>query len=460
MRYAEDYYQRFPKVAIGHYPPLFYLVEGLWLIPIRNAFAILLLMPFLAASAGWLTWRAGRDFLTNPAAIAAAVVFCLLPLTRTYTAVVMADMLLVIFCLGAVMAFGKFLEHGRPRDSLWFGLLAAAAILTKGSGLFLALIPPIAIVLSRKFSLLRKWQLWIAPAPVLLFALPWILLTRHITAEGMKHIPISEYFPEALGYYSSALVHEFGWVILIAAAATLIGGFINAHRNKRGLSLPLSIHFATILGLLIFFWTVPSGFDARYLLPAAPAFALLVFALLPMRPATAAAVGFLCLASSYRTVTKLYTGASETIEAIQEHSDAESFRVLVASSPNGEGALTAAAALNGRDRFRIVRASKALAESDWLGRNYRDRFNSHDDLLAFFESESIAYLVIDGSIPDLHYHPYHALLQTVVENDAFRFSPVESIPSQRKVYGDAGFRILKYQTPVPRYPDSLDFDRD
>src|SRR5580698_3052623 len=32
LRYAENYYVHFPKVAIGHWPPMFHAVEGLWML--------------------------------------------------------------------------------------------------------------------------------------------------------------------------------------------------------------------------------------------------------------------------------------------------------------------------------------------------------------------------------------------------------------------------------------------
>lgn len=61
-----------------------------------------------------------------------AILLIIHPLVRTYTSIVMSDMLLAIFCLLAIDAWRRFLGSTKARDSLWFGLWAAAAILTKG----------------------------------------------------------------------------------------------------------------------------------------------------------------------------------------------------------------------------------------------------------------------------------------------------------------------------------------
>ena len=135
MRFAEEYYSRFPKVAIGHYPPGYYLVEGLWLLPSRTGTAALLLPAFLTSLAALTIFIASRCLMRFPAAIAASILFPLMHLVQTYTAIVMSDMLLVILCLLATLAFSRFLATGGARWSLAFGLMAAAAILTTVAGI-------------------------------------------------------------------------------------------------------------------------------------------------------------------------------------------------------------------------------------------------------------------------------------------------------------------------------------
>ena len=445
MRFAEDYYDRFPKVAIGHYPPMFYLVEGIWLVPFRGKVGVLVLMALLSAGGGYLTWRASRDLLATPAAIAAGVFFCLLPLVRTYTAVVMADLLLVLFCLGAAMAFARFLQHGKTRDSLLFGGLAAAAILTKGSGLYLALVPPIAIVLTRQFDLLRRWQLWIATVPVIAFAFPWILLTRSITAEGMKNIPLSEYLPAAIKFYGAALWREFGLVVLLAAVVAIGIAMAKCWRERRGLSAPIAVHIASVVGLLAFFSVIPSGLDARYFLPIAPAVAIIVFSICPKGIAAAAALAILSLAPSFRTVSKQYTGAADTVHVMRDMAGSGRVRALVSSGTHGEGALIAAAALVDPEQMVITRASKALAESDWLGREYTSKFETPEELAEFLKSSNFSFVVLDRGIPKDQILSHHTLLAAV----ASQLPLSASVSSRRKVTGETEFTVFPIQTRQP-----------
>jgi (E)-4-hydroxy-3-methylbut-2-enyl-diphosphate synthase len=46
-------------------------------------------------------------------------------------------------------------------------------------------VPPLAIVLTGRFHLLKRASLWIAPLPVLLICGPWLFFSSRITAEGM-----------------------------------------------------------------------------------------------------------------------------------------------------------------------------------------------------------------------------------------------------------------------------------
>jgi len=454
MRFAEDYYERFPKVAIGHYPPLFYLVEGLWLIPFRSSTAILFLMAVLSALAGWLTWRAGREFLPVPAAVATGVIVVLLPLVRTYTAVVMADLLLVILCLAATVAFGQFLASSKWRDSLWFGSFAAAAILTKGSGLFLALVPPIAILLTGKFDILKSGRLWIAPLPVLLFAFPWILFTRHITAEGMTTMPLADYVSKAVIFYGNALWRELGSGILLILVLSLGYQVVRTFREKRPLSPQSSVHIATLLALLVFFCVIPSGFDARYLLPAIPAVILSVFVLRPPFLHWGV-IALVCLFPLVRPVSKLYTGAADSIASVTAIQVPGQKSVLVSSSPSGEGALIAAAALGDPERFRMIRASKELAQSDWLGRDYRDRFEDESALATHLKGGTIDFIIIDRDLRETQRRPYHDLLNQAIAARPAVFRSIDRLASRRKVYGEAEFEIFQV-----RHSESLDFQEE
>ncbi len=420
MRYAESYYERFPKVAIGHYPPGFYLVASVGLLPFRSGGTFLVLMNLLNAGAGLLLYWFGRRMLRHDGQAAMiAFLYVALPQTRTYTAIVMADLLLVVLSLLAALSFLRFLQSGRARDSLLFGLWAAGAILTKGSGVGLALLPPFALLFSGKWRLLFAPGLWLAPVPVLLFALPWILFTMGITGEGMQESGLTEWVQSAVPFYGQAMVREVGWVGLAAlAGAALLGGYRRVFRKNAASDGEAVLWSLLICGLVIAL-VVPAGLDNRYLMPVIPSVLLLgatnLRSLFPARNGkwqslVVVLFAIVVLGETARPVQKLYTGASEAVRVVVGHESAEGgsgapVRILVVSNATGEGAITAAAALALElPGLRVARGSKVLSSSDWLGRGYRVAFQTAEELFALLRNEGIGYIVIDEPIANSPEH--------------------------------------------------------
>lgn len=446
MRYAEAYYERFPKVALGHYPPGFYLVASAGLIPFRSGSTLLVLMNCLSAGAGLLVWWFGRRLLAHDGpAIAIAFLYVLLPQTRTYTAIIMADLLLVIFGLLAARSFLMFLRSESARDSLFFGIAAAGAILTKGSGVGLALFPLFALLLSGKWRLFLCPRLWLAPIPVLVLALPWMFLTMGITGEGMQESGVFDWFNAALPFYGEAAVYELGWSGLVAlAVAAGLGGFRIV--SKR---LPLRDAEAVLWALLACGvlppLLVPAGLDNRYLMPVIPAILLLGAAPISrLAGLKSAAVGALfitffamiVIGETFRPVQKRYTGATSAVKFILEESGQglpgnAPLRVLAVSNPTGEGAIIAAAALTAPHSFSLARGSKMLSTSDWMGRGYHSAFETPQELTEILAKARVDYLVIDPPPVDLT-APHWETVSGWLEEGQLSFPLVRSVPSWRR----------------------------
>ncbi|NOX98842.1 MAG: phospholipid carrier-dependent glycosyltransferase [Verrucomicrobia bacterium] len=460
MRFAETYYEHFPKVALGHYPPGFYAIEGLWLLPSRSKTAIILLMTTLTATTAFIIWLVGRRLLLPANAILAAATFILIPLIQTYTAIVMSDMLLVIFCLLATLSFGRFVETKKIRWSLLFGLLAAAAILTKGSGLLLALVPPFAIVISRQFRLITNWRLWVAPIPVVVLALPWMLATRHITDEGMQHVPLSENIPAAVSYYFKVIPQTFGIILTLLLIIALLLPLL--HRKFQLPSLPgiyYPLFSALLLSILLFYIVVPAGLDARYLLPALPFTILLSFSFIQnlstkykAQSATLIPLFFsvLIVLENGMPAKKKFTGSHQGLSSIintapQADAPDKAGRkiVLISSDPKGEGALIAEGCLSWPETLSFRRSSKVLSESDWLGRDYKSTFETPAQLKDFLR-EQIDFVIIDTGIPKYHLRPHHSLLQsTLTEASPENFTLISTIDSNRRSSDSAQFIIYR-----------------
>lgn len=67
MRFAENYYLHYPKVAIGHWPPVFYLIQGIWTIPFSTSrVSVMVLMAVLAAKSVKICRRLSKRRLDRP----------------------------------------------------------------------------------------------------------------------------------------------------------------------------------------------------------------------------------------------------------------------------------------------------------------------------------------------------------------------------------------------------------
>ncbi|WAC19631.1 glycosyltransferase family 39 protein [Luteolibacter sp. SL250] len=443
MRFAEDYYARFPKVAIGHYPPGYYLIEGLWLIPSRTKAAVLLLPAFLTAFAAWIIFMAGRRLMRFAPALSAAVLFTSLHLVRSYTAIVMSDMLLVVLCLLAVLAFARFLSTGRAIWSLAFGVLAAAAILTKGSGLLLALVPPAAILLTGRWRAVLSPKLWLAPLPVVLLAVPWLVATSHITAEGMSAAPPSEYAFQAIPYYALKSLLVLGPVLLLLACVAAVLALRTLKRERKLSPLEAAL-WGSVGAVFAFYCVIPSGLDERYLLPAIPAVLIVGFAALD-RAALAlggkcppflswALVVVVALAATWkaaRPVAKIFNGVTPALEEMLR-SSGDPLNLVVCSDSKGEGALVAAAALMAPERVVVQRGTKLLSTSDWLGRGYEMSFSTDEELFELLENAGITHVIVDDGTPEAQVWQHQKAVSAAMRGHPERFTQVRKAPVERR----------------------------
>lgn len=450
MSYARDYYERFPKVALGHYPPAFYILEALVLVPFRSIAACVTLIALLAAA--WMTLTVVCVRLAYPAmaprwAWLPAAVIPLIPMVGTSLVMVMSDLLLALLCLGATIAFSKFVEKPSAKFALLFGVLAAAAGLTKASGLLLALVPPITCVLAGRWKLLLTPKLWLAPVPVVFTVIPWLMATRHITQEGMLEIPLGEFVGSAVRFYAATLVDEVGFATLALAAVSLSVFAYRFIKSRSPLPPILASLGALLIATLFFYSCIPAGLEPRYLLPLIPSVAVL------------SAGGILLLVSKLSNpVAKIALASALTVFAtygfysLPEHvgsgygrvsahlvsNSAEPTTILVSSDAVGEGAVIATAAFSIRPSafgsWKFLRSTKVLSQSDWMGRSYQASVSTPDELASLLDSEGVTILLEDTSIPDRLRLPHNALLEVYLSQ--FAAEDEHRIPVVRTGHSD------------------------
>src|SRR5438105_11655512 len=178
LSFAEDYYAHYPKVAIGHWPPVFYVIEGAWMTLFGwSRSSLMLLIALITAGMCTYVYMCLRDRLGRLIAAATALALLLLPVVRQYSNMVMADVLLAALMFASAVAYARYLETHRWMYSALFAVFAGLGILTKGNAITLAVLPLAAIIGSERRRFLSSWTFWFPLPVVLVVCGPWYWFT-------------------------------------------------------------------------------------------------------------------------------------------------------------------------------------------------------------------------------------------------------------------------------------------
>jgi hypothetical protein len=455
--FADEYYRHYPKIGLGIWPPFFYLVQSAWTLVFGVSRAsVLALMAALAAALALVFYETLRAQF-GKVALAGAFALLALPLVQSYYSMVMAETLSALLMFSAAVFFGKFLDKEKSRDALGFGICATLAILTKGTGLALAFVPPLAILLTRKWSVLKNRRLWIAAAIVLVFAGPWTFATRNLGKGGwLEPNPSWHFTQQALDYYGEKLFFGITRLLWIPVVQGVFFAFHS--RERRGF---WSSCVALILGVWLFQSIAPVGLEARHMIsavPAAMAFVVIFFVLI-LQKSTRIEIGFGVLVAALLGVTGLslysfpkkhFSGFGLVAKKLLADPANRDAVFLVSSDATGEGMFISEVAMRDARRPGHVaqRASKAFTPdlgkaANWSGAKYQPRFTSDAALYQFLIASDITFLVVDDSVSERNRVAHHDQLGRVIEASPERFELIDSSPLVRNG--------VKEKTPVRVY---------
>ena len=448
--FAEDFYAHYPKVALGVWPPAFYLVQSAWTFPFGTSrLSILLLMATLAGLVATTIYAALRkEFGEWPAAVAALLWLCGPTVHESY-GMVMAEMLCTLTMFGATLAWGRFLDEGRKRDALFFTLLASAAILTKGTGIALVLMCAFSLPAARSWKMLKRPALWMSGLGVAILAGPWTWFFRDA---GMKAGGWEDnsggfslaFTQQAAPYYAVKLGIAIGVAVAVFA---LVGLLTRSRSNGRWASLA-----GLLLGVYLFQCAVPVGREARHIVSATPALVMLavagLFTIARLRWLAAAGaeqqrrervwvvlllILTLPFAARQREV-KGFSGFQAIASEVLEKA-APGAHVLVSSDARGEGMFISELAMRDhRPNLTVERASKVLVAAEgrtWDGKNMRSKFDDDEKLIAYLKAQKIAYVLLDDAVPEDKRVAYHDQLRRVIAENTGFFWPVAESPILR-----------------------------
>ncbi|HVT45022.1 MAG TPA: glycosyltransferase family 39 protein [Thermoanaerobaculia bacterium] len=440
LHFAETYYVHYPKVAIGHWPPFFYLLQAAWMFVFGvSPSSALLLVAAIPSALSFLLVRLLAPRFGSVVALLSAVILSTLPTVQEQTAMVMSDGLVALFSLAAMIEMARFIEEPEARHAGRFALFASLAVLTKGNGLALLPFALLGVMMSRRAVLFLDCRYRISLEVVALVALVWYSVTLRMALPGLVS-PGWHYSSAALRILGSDLVATGGVVVIPIVAVGVVSRFVLPF--FRATVQPLwSCAAALPLSVLLFHVGTPAAIDPRFLIPAlAPLlmfFAAGLHSLIralgggTVRTAGVAALaGVLFFATAFEIRRKEPLGLGEVAGFLSERMPPRSV-VLVSSQRDAEGAFIAEMVWREtrRPEAFVLRATKMLTRTDWLGLTEMALYAGHEELMADLESVPVHYLVLDHA-PGSRELDHHRLLAETVARFPARWERIAIVPAR------------------------------
>ncbi|MCE5306025.1 MAG: glycosyltransferase family 39 protein [Acidobacteriales bacterium] len=423
MRFAESYYAHYPKVALGHWPPVYYVLQAVWNLgfPATRA-SILACHALFAALLASLLFHWAHPRFGSPIALATGFWLLSYPQIEWLNSAVMLDIPVALFVLAAVLTYGDYLHVPGWRPAARFGTWACLAILTKGTGIVLALLPIVCLLLARRWKLIARPSFWLPAAMVAAICGPWYYFAPEALQQRTGFLGAPAIDPTEQWAMFWTWAGRIGAPILILAGIGIAANRRAFHLESRDDARWVS-GVAGVCSMLMFLAVARSADEARNMAPlVAP---LLLFAVAgivrlaePLPRWHSAAV--LTVLASWTVVNVLnvprkvpagYTQAAALVSAPQYRNSV----FLVSGDSVNEGMFISEVALAERRPSHIVlRASKFVSKSGWPGDDYSTSYHTIDAIEARLKEAPVGILVLQSKLDRPREH--HDLLLRMVES--------------------------------------------
>jgi hypothetical protein len=414
MAFARTYYLHYPKIAIGIWPPVFYVLAGVWLLIFGTSHASFLAFmatigAALSTTLSLFVRRVAGAWLGLCSGI---LLLCLRPL-RFGTTTMLVDTTVTLMCLLATLALIRYFRTERLKDALVFGLLTAIAMLTKGNAIALLLLVPLMCVVTRRYRLLLKKDLYLAGAVVVLLGLPWQLLSFRLLKDASIIQSAGSYnLLRNTGGYLTILYEQLGPVTIVGAAMFLVAMIFRTEIFRTEDKFEMEIAGAGCLALTIYLFHAVApmpGPDGRYMMAALPPLIFLFFtavslaarALGPRRSwigYAAAALLLLAMPSDAWTLSRHdRLGMADAARILHDPANRV---ILVSAESTAEGAFVVGLALlDHRPQQFVIRATKLMSDNAWSETQYHPLLKTPADVNAVFDRVPVDAVVLDLTKP-------------------------------------------------------------
>jgi hypothetical protein len=277
LPYTYLYYVHYPALSgVVHWPPFFYLVEGIVFLGVGASVVTARLTVLLFAVIGlWFWFRLVEKLHSRFAAIAATLLLAFSPCFLLFEKTVMLEIPSAALCIVASYFWICFLKDKNNSSLYWFAATVSLAMLSKQNTVYMVIFCFMSILALKKWELLWHkrtiWSLLIivclaGPYYFLLSSLHWSAIAGDLAEKQVSMF-------QQITYYWIAIPSLVGWPLLLLALVGAITCFVwNSKENN-------ILFFSWILSVYLTM-TLIGHKEQRYVIYLVPA--VVYFAVWPL----------------------------------------------------------------------------------------------------------------------------------------------------------------------------------
>ena len=399
--FAKAYYQQYPAINIGFYPPFLYMSSVPFLTIFGASHAVSqAVVTLYALGAGVMAYLICQQAMDKLSSLATALAVMAMPAMALWARQVQLDVPAVALLLATAWALIRFLQSGRSRWLMMTALFLGLAMLTRMQAGYAA--PAVGLLaLFHRVPQRPPLRVWVMAAVLfLVLALPSVASAIYFSkvagslAGAMPDMP-ALWSLDNWTWYANVLPEQVSVPIVFLIVAGLIAAAIVAIRS--GASIPMKVVAAFALSSWIFF-SVVSNKEPRFNLPSLPflfmlaAFGIYQLSGLLARVLLVLAAAWLCYLSVAVAQVPVADGFREAARLAQQYTPPGQ-NVLISAHRDGSFVFDMRTTGHRRD-IGIRRADKLFVEINIMRQlGIKDQNLDREGVKAILDGQRIAVVV-------------------------------------------------------------------
>lgn len=370
LAFAKEYYQTYPATSLPYHAPLLPMIEALFFAVLGvNLLASRLVVSLFAGVMAFVLYKLVRHTHHSDWLAVACVLVCFaLPICHILTTDVMLEVPSMAVALWAIYQLRDISDQYSMRRALAFAVIGGLAVWTKQHTVFVGVVPFAFVLISGKWSLLLRKEIWISSAVFGAFCVAMLWVHKNYLQRGFaSQFPANTEYAQAVIvhnslFYSKWLVKMLRPGIAVIVGASIIGLFAQRFLGK-SYNRANDLYFAWAAAAI----AVPvyaNQYDERYVFYAIPALTTVGWIglntflqlLLKRHAATSLAAGTAVLfVVSLMAPTSYLTGPAQVADVVTQQSPR---RVLYCGLTDGAFVFAMRSLANEEEPVQIVRGDK------------------------------------------------------------------------------------------------------